>query len=183
MTKPGPGRTRVGRRRVRPGRCRGLGSARFFTCFREPRAAIGGRARSGEERDRPEPGEGRSEVDRPRPASRQVESEATGRAGQLAREVEQSPAERLGRDDPGAQADPGRPASEVDPPMDVNGLRVDFQATSCAKGVVTRSDARPFEACCCGSTRRIDSPRSSIRWDPARSRSRIASATKRGVRT
>ncbi len=40
------------------------------------------RERSGQERDRPEPREGGTEADRPRPASRQMERPAAGRAGE-----------------------------------------------------------------------------------------------------
>jgi hypothetical protein len=42
-----------------------------------------------------------------------VEGEPTGRAGQPADEPEQPPAQRLGRDDPRTETDPGGPAGEV----------------------------------------------------------------------
>ena len=53
-------------------------------------------ARSGEERDRPEPREGGPELERPGPARQQVQRDPTSRAGQPPGQSEQPPAERLG---------------------------------------------------------------------------------------
>ncbi len=69
--------------------------------------------RSGEQRDRPEPCESSCPADRPRPAGRQVEREPAGRAGEPPGKAEQPPPQRLRRDDPLTQADPGCPAGEV----------------------------------------------------------------------
>ena len=69
--------------------------------------------RSGEEWDRPEPLEGDGKADRPRPASWQVEPPPTSRASEPAGQAEQPSAQRLRRDDPLAQPDPGGPVGEV----------------------------------------------------------------------
>ena len=89
-------------------------AADFLAGSRQPRSSGPAvRVRSREERDRPEPREGGSEADRPGPARRQVERETTGRSGEPASEAEHPTAERLRRDDPLTQADPGCPAGEV----------------------------------------------------------------------
>ena len=97
---------RADRRRRRWGGARRDAGARQWSGRR-------GRAASGRERDRPQPGEGGGEVDGPGPARRQMERELTSRASEPPGESEEPPPERLGRDDPLGQPDPGRPASKV----------------------------------------------------------------------
>ena len=97
---------RADRRRRRWGGARRHAGARQWSGRR-------GRAASGRERDRPQPGEGGGEVDGPGPARRQMERELTSRASEPPGESEEPPPERLGRDDPLGQPDPGRPASKV----------------------------------------------------------------------
>jgi hypothetical protein len=92
-----------------------MGRSRFLRRLTPARGAAVGPSAPGQARSGigPEPREGRSEADRPGPASRQVERESTGRSGEPPREAEQPPAERLRRHDAFAQPDPGRPAGEV----------------------------------------------------------------------
>src|SRR3990172_6088624 len=86
--------------------------AEFQAGWRQPGPRSGG-DRSGKERDRPKPGERGTPADRPWPTGRQVEGDPAGRPGQAASQAEQPTPERLRRDDPLAETDPGRPASEV----------------------------------------------------------------------